>query len=82
VLKPGGQAVVGLVDRDSPLGTKYQEHKTQHVFYREATFYSVAEVVSYLSPQRGGVQWVHLCSDDLPTFGQDQCHRTSEERLM
>ena len=48
VLKPEGAFVIGFVDRDSPLGKKYQKHKDENVFYKEATFYSVDEVISYL----------------------------------
>ena len=48
VLKPKGAFVIGFVDRDSPLGKKYQKHKDENVFYKEATFYSVDEVISYL----------------------------------
>ena len=48
VLEPGGSIIIGFVDRDSPLGMTYQEHKNENVFYREANFYSVGEVVFYL----------------------------------
>jgi ubiquinone/menaquinone biosynthesis C-methylase UbiE len=42
--RPGGSLVVGLVDRQSPLGQDYLAHQAQNVFYREATFYSATEV--------------------------------------
>ncbi|MBW1982316.1 MAG: class I SAM-dependent methyltransferase [Deltaproteobacteria bacterium] len=45
VLKPMGSIVVGFVDRNSPLGVIYEMHKDKNVFYREATFYTVEEVV-------------------------------------
>jgi SAM-dependent methyltransferase len=48
VLKDGGVFVVGFVDKDSPLGLVYQEHKEQNPFYREATFYSTGQVLSLL----------------------------------
>ncbi len=48
ILKPNGFLVIGFVDRDSPLGKLYQQRKEKSVFYKEATFYSVKEVVSYL----------------------------------
>ena len=48
VLKPGAPLVIGLVDRDSRLGRSYERFKDENVFYREATFYTVDEVVSYL----------------------------------
>ncbi|MBN1835244.1 MAG: class I SAM-dependent methyltransferase [Spirochaetales bacterium] len=52
VLTDGGVVVVGFVDKDSPLGRIYQEHKDENPFYREATFYSTAEVLALL--QRNG----------------------------
>jgi len=48
VLKPGGSLIVGFVDRESPLGQSYLRRAKQNVFYREATFYSLKEVVSYM----------------------------------
>ncbi len=44
VLRPGGTLVIGLVDRESPLGQDYLGHQAENVFYRAATFYSAAEV--------------------------------------
>ncbi len=48
ILKPGGQFIIGFVDADSPLGKLYQQYKDQDVFYREATFYNVPQVIDYL----------------------------------
>lgn len=48
ILKPGGQFIIGLVDAESPLGRVYQQMKEQDVFYREATFYSLEQVLDYL----------------------------------
>jgi len=47
VLKPGGAFLVGLVDRESPLGREYQRRKDQSAFYREATFFSTQEVMEF-----------------------------------
>lgn len=44
VLRPGGMLVIGLIDRESPLGREYVAHQHENVFYRAATFYSAAEV--------------------------------------
>jgi ubiquinone/menaquinone biosynthesis C-methylase UbiE len=44
VLKPGGELVVGFIDRTSDLGQHYLAHQAENVFYREATFYSADEV--------------------------------------
>ena len=48
VLRPGGALIIGMVDRDSPLGKIYEEQKPQNVFYREANFFSVDEIVCHL----------------------------------
>ena len=48
VLKPGGHLVIGFIDKESRVGTYYQQHKSESVFYKAATFYSVDEVTSYL----------------------------------
>lgn len=44
VLVPEGRVIIGLIDRDSELGTLYQKHKEESVFYRDAEFFSVSEV--------------------------------------
>jgi len=49
VLQPGGMLVVGLIDRESPLGQEYLAHQSESVFYREATFFSVGEVEALLA---------------------------------
>jgi ubiquinone/menaquinone biosynthesis C-methylase UbiE len=48
VLRPGGFIVIGLVNRTSKLGLIYLKNKNNNVFYREATFYSVEEVIEML----------------------------------
>ena len=49
ILKPGGHFLVGFIDRETPLGQEYQRFKNQSVFYRDAEFYSVQELLDYLS---------------------------------
>jgi SAM-dependent methyltransferase len=48
VLRPAGELVIGLIDRESLLGREYLAHQAENVFYREATFYSAAEVETLL----------------------------------
>jgi SAM-dependent methyltransferase len=48
VLKPRGKLVIGFIDRQSILGKDYVAHQAENVFYREATFYSAAEVAAFL----------------------------------
>ena len=45
ILKPARPVIIGFVDRVSPLGQFYYEHKEKNVFYKHATFYSVDEIV-------------------------------------
>lgn len=48
VLKPGGELVIGFIDRTSLLGRHYLAHQAESVFYREATFCSADEVEQVL----------------------------------
>jgi SAM-dependent methyltransferase len=44
VLKPAAVLVVGFVDRTSALGRHYLTRQAEHLFYREARFYSASDV--------------------------------------
>ncbi|MDI3475697.1 MAG: hypothetical protein PWQ79_916 [Thermococcaceae archaeon] len=48
VLKPGGALIIGFVDRNSPIGKFYEEHKDESVFYKEARFFSTEELLELL----------------------------------
>jgi ubiquinone/menaquinone biosynthesis C-methylase UbiE len=48
VLKPKGCLIIGFIDAESPLGKLYEKHKDESTFYKDATFYSVKEVASYM----------------------------------
>jgi len=52
ILKPGGSFIIGLVDKNSPLGKIYEGMKDQNKFYRYATFYSTDEVKRLLIKNR------------------------------
>jgi SAM-dependent methyltransferase len=52
VLRPEGTLAVGFVDRESPLGRRYQSERETNPFYRDATFVSVPELEAAL--QRTG----------------------------
>jgi SAM-dependent methyltransferase len=47
-IRPGGTVVIGYVDRDSPLGRRYEGRREGNPFYAEATFVSTEEVVAAL----------------------------------
>jgi ubiquinone/menaquinone biosynthesis C-methylase UbiE len=48
VLKPGGAIVIGMLDRDSPLGRAYPAKRRESTFYRWARFYSVDQILRML----------------------------------
>jgi ubiquinone/menaquinone biosynthesis C-methylase UbiE len=48
VLKPGGQILIGMIDKNSRLGRTYEEHKQKNKFYRQARFYEVRQVLAWL----------------------------------
>jgi SAM-dependent methyltransferase len=49
VLEPGGHFVTGFVDRESPLGQRYEELREENPFYRDATFRSTDELADALA---------------------------------
>lgn len=49
VLKTDGCIIVGFVDKESELGKQYSEKKENSMFYKDATFFSVPEVLSDLN---------------------------------
>jgi SAM-dependent methyltransferase len=69
VLKPGGQILIGMIDKASPLGRSYEAHKQESKFYCQARFYSVCEVVGWL--EELAFQKVEICQtifQDLPAI--------------
>jgi len=48
VLKTDGFILIGFVDKESELGKKYQLKREKSKFYKDATFYSVKEVINIL----------------------------------
>ncbi len=48
VVRKGGLLVLAFVDRSSPLGVQYENFKEQNIFYRDATFYSVDDILKIL----------------------------------
>jgi SAM-dependent methyltransferase len=48
VLAPGGALLVGMVDRESPLGQEYEDEKEEHPFYHTAHFHTATEVVRWM----------------------------------
>jgi SAM-dependent methyltransferase len=48
ILKHNGYIIIGFIDKNSKIGLSYQRNKGKSLFYKEANFFSVDEVISYL----------------------------------
>ena len=49
ILKPKGVFIIGLIDRNSELGKKYEQQKNANKFYRNAHFHSAGEITKLLA---------------------------------
>ena len=43
ILKPEGRLIIGMIDRDNPLGRAYEARKEKSKFYRQARFNTVSQ---------------------------------------
>jgi SAM-dependent methyltransferase len=59
VLKPGGSLIIGMIDRESFLGKIYESKKAKSLFYQDAHFYPVPEVIHVL--KRTGFIYIQTC---------------------
>lgn len=48
ILRPDGKIIIGMLDKDSPLGKEYDSKKKSSKFYQYAKFYSVNQVLEWL----------------------------------
>lgn len=48
VLKKDGCFIVGFLDKDSLMGKTYEQRKTESIFYKHATFFSVDKILEEL----------------------------------
>ncbi|MCK4639549.1 MAG: class I SAM-dependent methyltransferase [Bacteroidales bacterium] len=48
ILSTNGYFIIGFVDKNSPLGKIYLDHKDESIFYKNATFYSTKELLGIL----------------------------------
>jgi len=48
VLSNNGIIIIGFVDRNSLLGKEYIKQQKENIFYKEATFFSVGEMVEHM----------------------------------
>jgi SAM-dependent methyltransferase len=49
ILSHGGFLIIGFVDRNSTVGQTYLEHQNENVFYKEAIFFSVDELIEIMT---------------------------------
>jgi len=49
ILKPEGTVIIGFIDKESPVGQTYQKKKDENVFYSDANFFSIEEVIELLN---------------------------------
>ena len=77
VLRPGGVLVVGLVDRESPLGRGYEANSGNRVFYREARFFSVDELFSLM--KRAGFEHFSFCQTVFGSLGEIEDVQPAED---
>jgi len=52
IIKPKGEIIIGLIDKNSKLGKRYEQERFTNKFYKDAHFYSVNEIVSFLKNVR------------------------------
>ena len=48
ILKPEGEIILAIIDRNSELGKKYEKGKIESKFYRDAHFHSTEEITTLL----------------------------------
>ena len=48
ILRPAGKIIIGMLDKDSPLGREYESKKNSSKFYQYANFYTVGQVLEWL----------------------------------
>ncbi|MGM0934941.1 MAG: class I SAM-dependent methyltransferase [Bacteroidota bacterium] len=72
ITKPGGSIIIGMIDKSSPLGRKYQEQKKDNPFYKSARFHDVKEIKDLL--EEAGFQnlsfWQTLVNTKEEVFEQ------------
>lgn len=48
ILKPQGEIILGIIDKNSVLGKKYEIEKAENIFYKDAHFHSTEEITELL----------------------------------
>ncbi len=70
ILKSGGRAIIGFVDKESELGKEYLKKRDTNPFYKYATFYSGNQVKTLLS--KAGFENIGALQTLLPPCYKDK----------
>ncbi|MCK4464750.1 MAG: class I SAM-dependent methyltransferase, partial [Bacteroidales bacterium] len=76
-----GRLIIGFVDKNSPVGKKYLEHKDESIFYKDALFYGTEELYGILKNTGfeiedtyqtvfGEIEKINKIQDVLKGYGQ------------
>ena len=76
ILIDSGTLVMGFVDKDSPVGKKYLEHREESVFYKDAVFYGTDELIGMMEKTGFGIREIHQT-----VFGELEQVRSVQESL-
>lgn len=49
ILKPDGSLIIGIVNKNSPLGQEYEKRRQSSRFYKNAKFFSVEDIIEILT---------------------------------
>jgi SAM-dependent methyltransferase len=58
ILRPGGKIIIGMLDKDSPIGNQYEAKKNESKFFKYADFYSVNRVLEWI--KLSGYNDIHI----------------------
>lgn len=81
VLKDDGYFIIGFVEKNSPIGKFYFEHKNENVFYKDATFFGTEELYEILEDKGfkinntyqtvfGKIEKIHKVQNVLVGYGK------------
>lgn len=66
ILKPQGEIILAIIDKNSDLGKKYETRKANNIFYKDAHFHSTEEITELVTQAGFGKQeyWQTLFSNN------------------
>ena len=72
IIKPGGKLIIGLIDKNSPVGRIYRKHQKENVFYQQANFYSAHEIIEKM----GNAGFSNFYTTQTIFTGLDEINKT------